>query len=241
MFDTVNIYNNQPYQLPAHIDRLLYSAKNAKIPDFIDKDFLCEKITELVKTYPNSRVRFFVSGSSIFYILIYEDVSQAKPVEVEEATVSVPPKPKFLASIKTTNYLSNVLTVLEARSKGGYMGISLDDFGYLAESAIANVAVVYNKKFLTPLPNYVLEGTTVKRVLEYCKELINNGDLETAERENISLDMAYQSSEMMLLGGDSVIAITKLDNHIISEGIGPITSKISQFLAKDKIDFQADS
>jgi branched-subunit amino acid aminotransferase/4-amino-4-deoxychorismate lyase len=240
VFDTLNIYNSVPYQLSAHIDRLFFSAEKSRIPMAFTKEIMSEKILEMIRLFPNSRIRFFISGSEIFYILMYNDISQDKPKTIEEVTVSVPPKPKILAEIKSTNYLSNALSLIEARSKSGYMGISLDDNQNLAESAIANIAVVYQNKFLTPMPEFILEGTTVKRVLEFCRKLVDSGELEDATRADINLEMAYQSQEMMMLGGDSVIAITKLDGIQITQGIGPITQKIFEFLAKDRISHNAD-
>ena len=114
------------------------------------------------------------------------------------------------------------------------MGISLDENSYLAESAIANIAIISQNRFFTPLSDHILEGTTVKRVLHFCQKLVENGELKYAGRENISLDEAYSSEEVMLLGGDSAIAITKLDNMKISNGPGEITQKIMEFLSKDK-------
>jgi branched-subunit amino acid aminotransferase/4-amino-4-deoxychorismate lyase len=112
------------------------------------------------------------------------------------------------------------------------MGVFLDDNGNLAESAIANVAVVRNSRFLTPLPTHVLEGTTVKRVLSFCADLVQSGELSFAGRADIPLESAYTSDEMMLLGGDSVIAITSLDGHVA--GVGKVTQKIADFLDRDK-------
>lgn len=238
VFDTVNIYNSHAYQLPEHINRLFYSAEQAKINVSFTKEEVCEKVLEMIATYPNTRIRLFISASDVFYILAYTDISLNKPKEVEEVTVSVPPKPKVLASIKSTNYLSNALCVMEARSKGGYMGISLDDHGHIAESAIANVAIVHKNRFLTPLPHHILEGTTIKRVLMFCQQLVDNNELEFAGRQDITLDLAYGSSEVMLVGGDSIISITKLDGFFISNGPGPIAAKISEFLDRDKTHFQ---
>ena len=235
VFDTVNTYNSQPYQLQEHVNRLFFSAQKARISLSFTKEIVCEKLLEIIARYANARIRLFISGSNIFYILAYSDASQNKPTEVQEVTVSVPPKPSFLASIKSNNYLTNALCVMEARSKGGYMGICLDDNGNLAESAIANVAVVFQNKFLTPKPDYVLEGTTVKRVLQFCEKLVETGELQYCGREDINIQKAYESQEMMLIGGDAIISITKLDNFTISNGPGPISIKISEFLQQDKM------
>lgn len=194
----------------------------------------------------NIRIRVFMSkgllGDSydemgIFYALLYTDPNQVKPETIREFSVSIPLKPKNLALIKTNNYLTNVLCVLEAKEKGGYMGIQLDEQGNLAESAVANVACILpGGHFRTPRPDNILEGTTIKRVLDYCNELIANGELQSAERANISLEEAKSSTEMLLVGGDSVIGIVEFDGFTIGNGeLGETSRKIKRFLNADHL------
>lgn len=234
VFDTLNIYNSVPYQMSSHIDRLLNSAFNSKIPIAFSKPELESKVEEIVSKFPNSRIRLFISGSGHFFILAYTDVSQNKPTVIREVTVNIPTKPVFLSVIKTTNYLVNALCVLEAREKDGYMGIFLDDDGYLAESAVANIAIVYQGKFLMPIPKNILEGTTAKRVFQYCEGLISSGEVKGVERTNITPEMAQNAEEMMMLGGDSVISISHFNNIALPDAPGPVTSLIFRFLDTDK-------
>jgi branched-chain amino acid aminotransferase len=55
---------------------------------------------------------------------------------------SIPARQSYLARIKNTNYLPNVLMTEEARRRGFDISLSFDDKGNLAESAIANVGLV---------------------------------------------------------------------------------------------------
>ena len=234
VFDTLNIYNSVPYQMSSHIDRLFTSATESKMKFSFTKPDVEAKILEMISEFPESRIRLFISGSGGFYILAYKDISQNKPVQIREVTVNVPIKPVFLSVIKTTNYLVNALCVLEAREKGGYMGIFLDDDGYLAESAVANFAIVHEGRFLMPVPTNILEGTTAKRVFQYCEGLIGSGQLNSCTRTNITLEMAYSAQEMIMLGGDSVISISHINDIPLGTSPGPITSLIFQFLDSDK-------
>lgn len=234
VFDTLNIYNSVPYQMSSHIDRLMNSAFNSKISVAFTKSELETKVEEFISKFPDSRIRLFISGTGHYFILAYTDVSQNKPTVIKEVTVGVPIKPVFLSVIKTTNYLVNALCVLEAREKDGYMGIFLDDDGYLAESAVANIAIVYQGKFLMPIPKNILEGTTAKRVFQYCEGLISTGELKGVERTNITPEMAQNAQEAMMLGGDSVISISHLNNIALPDSPGPVTSLIFSFLDSDK-------
>jgi branched-subunit amino acid aminotransferase/4-amino-4-deoxychorismate lyase len=240
VFDTLNLYNKIPYQLDSHIDRLFFSASNSMMHLSFTKSSLKEKILEFISIFPSSRIRFFISGSDAFYILAYNDISQNKPESIKEVTVSVPIKPVFLSVIKTTNYLVNTLCVLEARTKGGYMGIFLDRQGFLAESAIANVAVVCDSCFLMPKDDNILEGTTAKRVFAFCQSLVEKGQLRFAGRQDISLEKVKECQEMMMLGGDSVIAIHQLNEKSFDPVPGPLTEKIQKFLNSDKSSYLSE-
>ena len=58
---------------------------------------------------------------------------------IPEVTVrDTPMKPQLLATIKSNNYLLNVLTHMEAIDLGGTFGILGDDDGYVAESCGLN-------------------------------------------------------------------------------------------------------
>lgn len=54
---------------------------------------------------------------------------------------AVPAKQPYLARIKSTNYLPNVLMAQEAARRGVDVSFSFDEAGCLAEAAVANVAV----------------------------------------------------------------------------------------------------
>lgn len=75
---------------------------------------------------------------------------------------SVPPKQGFLARIKTVSYVPNVLMSAEAVAKNCPVAVSFDSEGNLAESAIANIAIVDNDGvFRYPVLDSILPGTTL--------------------------------------------------------------------------------
>ena len=55
-------------------------------------------------------------------------------------TSSIPIKPPYFARCKSTNYLPNVLVVMEAKDKGADNGIFIDAHGMIGESSNMNVA-----------------------------------------------------------------------------------------------------
>src|SRR5918996_513928 len=83
-------------------------------------------------------------GSS-FYVIIFKQ--EAYPESYYEEgikliTSEVPIKPPLFARIKSTNYLPNVLVVVEAKDRGADNGVFIDEREMIAESSNMNVAFV---------------------------------------------------------------------------------------------------
>jgi 4-amino-4-deoxychorismate lyase len=249
VFDTAISYHDSIYQLDRHLERLIKSATLAHIIPPLPLDLLRTKVTQLVElAHTDCRVRLFVSGglaspeidysptSSIFYALAYNDAGQSKPAMVKEVTVSVPAKPRVLSVVKSNNYMINALCVLEAREKGGYMGIQLSDDGYILDSAISNICAVLKGGHLrSPPPDQVLDGTTVKRIYELAKELVKDGSLLSVERGMFTVAEAQEGQELMMVGGDGIVGISHLNGVQIGNGEqGPVTRRLKEILDRDK-------
>lgn len=67
-----------------------------------------------------------------------------------------------------------MITCLNLKSKGGYLGIKCDENGHLLEASIASIGLVLkNKEFITPPADKIIEGTTLKKCVEFMeKELV---------------------------------------------------------------------
>lgn len=247
VFDTAIAHDSHVYQLDLHLERLLRSASLAHIIAPLGVDKMRAKVEQVLEVVrQDCRVRLFLSPGlaqtecthteGVFYALAYNDVGQSKPAVVREVTVSVPAKPSFLSVIKSNNYMSNALCVLEARSKGGYMGVQLSPQGCILESAVANIcAVLRGGRLLTPPADQVLAGTTVRKVLELAEGLVQEGMLSSAGRGLFTADEAKEGQELMLVGGDGIVGISHLDGVTIGSGaLGPVTKRLKELLDQDK-------
>ena len=118
-----------------------------------------------------------------------------------------------------------------------------DENGNILETSMSNVAFVLksgesNGSYVFNVPPFdkTLMGTTVVRVLEFVnKELIPNKVVSEVSREYLNASNFQDVvQEAMLVGGDFVIPILKLNDHVITQEPGPITRKIQEFLVNDK-------
>jgi 4-amino-4-deoxychorismate lyase len=141
----------------------------------------------------------------------------------------VPIKPPLFARIKSTNYLPNVLMILEARDHRADNGIFIDERGMVGESSNMNVAfVTTDRVFRHPTFDAILSGITVQRLLHLAQRLVDQGDLRDIVVADISLSEARSAAEMMLIGSSiNVAPVVEWDGQPIGDGTpGPIARKL---------------
>eukprot|EP01017_Pseudomicrothorax_dubius_P046386 TRINITY_DN8165_c0_g1_i6.p1 TRINITY_DN8165_c0_g1~~TRINITY_DN8165_c0_g1_i6.p1 ORF type:complete len:288 (-),score=64.12 TRINITY_DN8165_c0_g1_i6:180-1043(-) len=261
IYDSLSVRHHRVHLLDKHLRRLEHSASVARIPFPFPTDSLVQKILDLLAfAYTKAtkedllNLRFYLSsGDGDFGILPKESVLYAVVVKghpykgtklydgVSELIIKdVPVKPPILATIKSTNYLLNALTAVFAKERGGYLGINVDNNGFLTEASLANVGLVnHRKEFLTPKLDNALQGTTLVRCLEHMeKTLLKEGKLAKIEFKDITPEEAYESSaEFMLFGGDKIVPVLTLDGHRIGNGKkGLVTQALQDFIENDLFD-----
>lgn len=129
-------------------------------------------------------------------------------------------------SIKSGNYLNNILALAEARARGGYEAIMCDADGRLAEGASSNVFVVTDGVVRTPpLDVGLLEGITRRKVLELCAK-----DHIAVRQDGLHPDDLRSAQEAFLTSSvRGVLPITRVDGVPIGGGLpGPVTRRVMQ-------------
>ncbi len=254
VFDTAILANGMLYQLDQHLERLLRSANMARIP----LPFPVERLRQVVidtcagSGRKNASVRYWLSAGpggfglspgecvgSSFYVIVfsadfYPDSFYTDGVKV--VTSGVPIKPPFFARVKSTNYLPNVLVVLEAKDRGADNGIFIDERGMIAESSNMNVAFVSRDRvFRHPPFDAILSGITVQRVLQMARRLVERGELQDIRIGDISVDEGRQAAEMMLIGSSIKVAPVVLwDGRPVGDGRpGPVAKKLLDLWQED--------
>jgi branched-chain amino acid aminotransferase len=140
---------------------------------------------------------------------------------------SIPARQSYLARIKNTNYLPNVLMTEEARRRGFDVPLSFDDKGNLAESAIANVGLVDARGTLVvPELTHSLPGTTVFKALELIKPHMPASTRPVPEEE------IYSAREFLFFSTvPGCVPITSYEGRPINDGRpGPVAKRLRQSL-----------
>ena len=254
VFDTATLTHGMLYQLDAHLDRLIKSAEGARIPLPFPRQQLRQIILETAAASQrrDGSVRYWLSAGpggyglgpaecigSSFYVIVFKQEAYPQSYYQEGmrlVTSQVPIKPPLFARIKSTNYLPNVLVVLEAKERDADNGVFIDQRGMLAESSNMNVAfVTEDRVFRHPPFDAILAGITIDRVLDFAQRLVQQGALNGVRLADIPVEEARNAAEMMLIGSSIKVApVVEWDGQKIGDGKpGPIAAKLLEMWNED--------
>jgi 4-amino-4-deoxychorismate lyase len=254
VFDTAALADGMLYQLDPHLDRLLRSADAARITTMFSRAQMRQIILETAAASGkrDASVRYWLSAGpggfglgpaecmgSSFYVVVfkqdfYPDTYYTEGIKL--ITSSVPIKPPLFARTKSTNYLPNVLVLLEAKDHDADNGIFVDQRGLVAESSNMNVAFVTRELvFRHPSFDAILSGITIQRVLEFARRLVQEGALRDVLIADIPVSEGRDAAEMMLIGSSIKVApVVQWDGQAIGDGKpGPITKRLLEMWNED--------
>ncbi|MFO1518754.1 MAG: aminotransferase class IV [bacterium] len=130
----------------------------------------------------------------------------------------------LIAQMKSTSYLTRVLTRRQAKSQGAFEGILLNAEGEVTEGSGSNLFVVQRGKIYTPpLSSGLLAGVTRAQVFG------------RAEREGIALEEKkllpgdlWEADELFLTSTlKEVMPVSSVDGKKVrSQGMGPVTERL---------------
>jgi len=254
VFDVIRCVCGNIYQMEQHLERLERSAKAISLQfpevyenvrELIDhvvamggeRDCL---IRLMLSRGPGS---FSISPKDCFSSQLYVNVIRYHNLPeksyregVPVVTSGIPIKKSFFATIKSCDYLPNVLMKMEALKAGCEYSIALDEDGFLAEGSTENVGVVTPDGTLRfPEFDRTLSGVTAKRVFQLAQHLVKEKMLEDVKFARISPGEAYAAKEMFLTGTSlNVLPVVRFDGKQIGQGIpGPVYAGLSALLWED--------
>ena len=252
VFDTCTVKAGKAYGLSFHLDRFLLSASKCSIVPYCDKEGLRSIILHTIAAAKRNDfvyVRYWMSAGrgdfnvypsantkANFYCAVHCLSPSPSSLDcVAEASVSVPLKSTFLATIKTTNYLVNALAAMEGRARGGTYGLQLDAKGCVAETAVGAVGFVFEdgKTLHVPKLDQILKSTTLIRAAELLKAKEGG---EVVFEDILLVDALRRATEVIGFGGGRVTAIVRLDGKTIGSGNeGPVFRKLRDWIKEDEV------
>lgn len=239
VFDTAAVENGYLYNADAHINRVLRSAEAAKIQHNFSKEWIKSILVAVARASGDKdlSLRYWITAGPgdfgfspvgcigpAFYCISFKTFHMpSDPRGIKEVTIPVSVvgmKPSPVGTLKSTNYLSNVLLHLAAKERGGNYGIWLGEDGFVKEGPI-NAVILVNKEGIvrTPPPTDILLSCTCHRALQFAEA---HG--YTVSQAPLTPQEIYDGKELFFVGGDlHFIAVTSLDGHTLGNGLpGPL-------------------
>ena len=235
VFEGIRCYNGNIFKLEEHIDRLYDSAEAISLQIQLTRGQLKDAIVSTLKAnnLKDSYIRLVVTrgvgklGLDPFncetpQLIIITDTIQLYPKELYEKGLdaiivqTIRNHSKALnPTIKSMNYLNNILAKIECIRAGAAEGIMLNTDGYVAECTGDNIFIVKdNEIFTPPVSAGILIGITRNVVIELAKEANI-----TVKEEQLTEDDLYNADECFLTGtAAEIIPVANIDGRKIATG-----------------------
>lgn len=250
VFEGIRLYGGNIFRLEEHLERLEYSAKAIMLQIPLSRKELswatCETCRQNGLT--DAYIRLVVTRGvgdlglspwlcpkpSLFIIASKISLYPKEYYDNGLSIVTVPTRrigPAALPpTVKSLNYLNNILGKIEARQAGALEAIMLNEQGYVAECTADNVFIVHKGEILTPGASQgALKGITRSTIIDCANEL----GIPFRETQMTRYDV-WCADECFLTGsGAEVIPVVKLDGREIGQGKpGAITQRVLEAFRK---------
>lgn len=256
VFESFKCLDGAIYNLGAHLDRLQRSCSQVGLALPMPPEEMADVVAQTVRAggRRDALIRLLVSrgpgtmginpyqclGPEL-YVVVYE-AGDGKidrlPDGVSAAVSRIPVKPGIFATVKTCNYLPNVLMKKEAVDMGVDFTVSLDEHRNLAEGATENIGIVtLGKELFMPPPDRVLAGTTARRAMEFALQLKADRVLANAEFRPITMGMVRSAAEMHIYGTTpNITPVIRFDGQPVGKGVpGPVAKRLFEMLREEMI------
>ena len=241
VFEGIRAYNGRVFKLERHIDRLFDSAKAIRLEIPQTHAEVCALVVETCRRngISDGYIRLVVTRgpgdlgidprkcARAELIVIARQLTMyaaaAKGIKVVTSTFRRNAPDATSPSIKSLNYLNNILARLEANDRGADEALMLDGQGYVAEATVDNFFIVTEHALLTPPTATNLKGVTRETILELAASL----GIKADEKPFTMFDV-WTSKEAFICGtGAEVVPVLSVDDRVIgSGGIGQVTRRI---------------
>ena len=127
-------------------------------------------------------------------------------------------------SIKSLNFLNNILAKIESTQKGAFDGIMLNQHGHLTEATTSNIFLTKNGTLFTPATSCgILEGITRNTVLSLAKE-----EQIISYQKALTIDSLYEADECFLTNTSmELMPVLTVDGRMIGDSCpGPMTERL---------------
>lgn len=244
VFEGIRLYQGNVFRLDEHLERLEQSAKALMLDVPLARKAMAEAVCETCRrnNLSDGYIRLVITRGAgdlglapwlcpkptLFIIASKIALYPKEHYDNGLSIVTVPTRrighDALPPTIKSLNYLNNILAKMEARQAGALEAIMLNAQGYVAECTADNIFIVVKGELLTPAASAgALKGITRGTILDIARDLAIPARETDLTRHDI-----WCADECFLTGsGAEVIPAVKLDGRVIGTGKpGAITARV---------------
>lgn len=230
LFETIRVERKSPLFLKEHLERILKSAKEIDLSPPREEEMV-EAVERVISEnqLELGRLRLNITSNHLF-IIPYEGLPYSqrdyqegfRAITLEKRRLSS----SLLPSIKSFNFLENILGKREAVKRGAHEGLFLNEKGSLTEGCVSNLFFSLSGRWITPaLGEGLLAGITREMILE----MFNEKNILYYEAENIPIDHLFLAQEAFLTNSlMEVMPLISCNGVPIGDGKpGPKTEEVA--------------
>ena len=242
VFEGIRAYNGRVFKLERHIERLFDSAKAIRIEIPHTPAEVCDIVIDACRqnAIVDGYLRLVVTRGAGDLGLDPRKCPRANLIVIARPTLSIYRSPSAgirvvtstfrrnapdttSPSIKSLNYLNNILARIEANDRGADEALMLDAHGYVAEATVDNFFIVTERALTTPPTATNLKGVTRETVIGLAASLGI-----TVEEKPFTLFDVWTAREAFICGtAAEVVPVVSVDERVIGTGaVGPVTGRI---------------
>jgi len=242
VFEGIRAYNGRVFKLERHIERLFDSARAIRLEIPHSQAEVCDIVVETCRrnAIHDGYIRLVVTRGrgdlgidprkcprpELFVIArpqltVYSEASAG--IRMVTSAFRRNAIDATSPSIKSLNYLNNVLARIDANDRGADEALMLDAQGYVAEATVDNFFIVTEHELVAPPTATNLKGVTRETLLTLALSL----GIRTQERPFTLFDV-WTAREAFICGtAAEVVPVLSVDGRTIGDGgIGPVTRRI---------------
>ena len=251
LFESVTVRDGVIFALDGHLDRLRAGCASAmRMEPPLDWDVLRGRVVDVVRAggEKNCNIRVFLGRgagsfgispldcpkSSLYIVALREKRPDLSVYErgMTAFSSAIPPKQQYLARIKSTNYVPNMLMAREAAERGMDVAITFHEDGTMGEAAVANIGIVNAQgQLVCPPLDRILAGTSM-----LCAMKVAEGHMPVVVSDVTREDIA-QAREMLLFASSKLcVGITHFDGRPVGDGKpGPVAHWLLKAMQEDML------
>ncbi|MEP2775864.1 MAG: aminotransferase class IV [Luteolibacter sp.] len=251
VWEGLRIYDGRIFQLDAHLDRMMASAKALAFANVPTRDYIRSAIFQTLEANgmrDESHIRLTLTrgkkvtsgmspannqyGCTLIVLAEWKAPVYDNTTGIRLITSAIRRNsPAFLDSkIHHNNLLNNILAKIQSNLAGCDDAVMLDDRGFIAETNATNIFLIRSGTVLTPHGTACLPGITRHLVISLCRE-----NAIPIEERDLSLSELHTADEAFTTGTMGELSpVIEVDGRTIGDGnVGPLTRRLQEiFRAK---------